>query len=60
MAVCGLICINLNNYTLKILDTHFSYNENLIKEKNKTNRYSTSYEKMENEKPYTRRENCYF
>ena len=35
MAVCGLLCINLN-YTLKILDTHFSYNEKLIKEKNKT------------------------
>ena len=60
MAVCGLLCINLN-YTLKILDTHFSYNEKLIKEKNKTvTDIHRVIKKMENEKPYTRRENCYF
>ena len=29
VAVCGLHCRNLNNDTLKILDTHFSYNEKL-------------------------------
>ena len=31
---CGLRCINLNNDTLKILGTHFSYNEKLKEEKN--------------------------
>ena len=34
MAVCGLRCIDLNNDTLKILGTHFSYNEKLKEEKN--------------------------
>ena len=29
VAVCGLPCIDLNNDTLKILGTHFSYNEQL-------------------------------
>ena len=29
VAVCGLRCIDLNNDTLKILGTHFSYNEKL-------------------------------
>ena len=33
MAVCGLRCINLNDDTLKILSTHFSYNEKLKEEK---------------------------
>ena len=32
-AVCGLRCIDLNYDTLKILGTHFSYNEKLKKEK---------------------------
>lgn len=27
VASCGLRCIDLNNDTLKILSTHFSYNE---------------------------------
>ena len=33
MAVCGLRCIDLNNDTLQILGTHFSYNEKLKEEK---------------------------
>ena len=33
-AVCGLRCIDLNNDILKILATHFSYNEKLEEEKN--------------------------
>ena len=33
MAVCGLSCIDVNNDTLKILGTHFSYNEKLKEEK---------------------------
>ena len=34
VAVCGLRCADLNNDTLKILGTHFSYNEKLKEEKN--------------------------
>ena len=34
MAVCGLHCKDLNNDALKILGTHFSYNERLKEEKN--------------------------
>ena len=34
MAVCGMRCIDLNVDTLKILGTHFSYNEKLKEEKN--------------------------
>ena len=34
VAVCGMRCIDLNVDTLKILGTHFSYNEKLKKEKN--------------------------
>ena len=33
MAVCGLCCINLSKDTLKILGTHFSYNEKLKQQK---------------------------
>ena len=33
VAVCGMRCIDLNNDTLKILGTRFSYNEKLIEEK---------------------------
>ena len=33
VVVCGLRCIDLNNDTLKILGTHFSYNEKLKEEK---------------------------
>ena len=42
MAVCALRCIDLNNDTLKILGTNFSYNEKLKEEKNvyKTETYS--------------------
>ena len=32
VAVCGLRCIDLNNNTLKILGTHFSYNKKLKEE----------------------------
>ena len=34
MTVCGMRCIDLNIDTLKILGTHFSYNEKLRVEKN--------------------------
>ena len=34
VAVCGIRCIDLNIDTLKILGTHFSYNEKLKEEKN--------------------------
>ena len=34
VAVCGMHCADRKNDTLKILDTHFSYNEKLIEEKN--------------------------
>ena len=33
VAFCGLRCVYLNNDTLKILGTHFSYNEKLKEEK---------------------------
>ena len=45
VAIYGLHCIDLNNDTLKILGTHFSYNEKLKEEKNSItdcNRYSIS------------------
>ena len=34
VAVCGMRCVDLKNDTLKILGTHFSYNEKLKEEKN--------------------------
>ena len=34
MAVCGMRCVDLKNDTLKILGTHFSYNEKLKEERN--------------------------
>ena len=33
MLVCGMRSIDLNNYTLKILGTHFSYNKKLKEDK---------------------------
>ena len=63
VAVCSMRCVDLNNDTLKILGTSFSYNEKLTEGKKllyNCNKYSTSIENMENEKSYTRRENCYF
>ena len=62
VAVCGMRCIDLNNDTLKILGTRFSYNEKLTEEKllHDCNRYSKNIKNIENEKPYTRRENYYF
>ena len=53
VVVCGMRCIDLNVDTLKILDTHFSYNEEL-KIKNHI------FENMENEKVYTKRKYYYF
>ena len=38
-AVCGLRCVDVNNDTLKILGTHFSFNEKLKGEKNFTRLY---------------------
>ena len=34
VAVYGIRCIDLNVHTLKILDTHLSYNEKLKEDKN--------------------------
>ena len=34
VAVCGMRCLDLKNDTLKILGTHFSYNEKLKEERN--------------------------
>ena len=34
VAVCGMRCVDLKNDTLKILGTHFSYNEKLKEERN--------------------------
>ena len=34
LAVCGMLCVDLKNDTLKILGTHFSYNEKLKEERN--------------------------
>ena len=34
VAVCGMRCVDLKNDTLKILGTHFSYNEKLRQERN--------------------------
>ena len=34
VAICGMRCIDLNNNAIKILGTHFSYNEKLKEEKN--------------------------
>ena len=36
VAVCGLCCVDLSNDTLKILDTHFSCNEQEFLWKNST------------------------
>ena len=33
MAACGFLCIDLNDDTLKILGTHFSYNKKLKDER---------------------------
>ena len=62
VAVCGMCCVDLKNDTLKILDTHFSYNEKLKEERNfyttvtNTQRVLKIW-KMRN---LTRRQNCYF
>ena len=60
VAAYGLHCIDLNNDALKILGTHFPNNEKLKEERKDLNRYPTGIENMKKEKPYTRRENCYF
>ena len=62
VVVCGMRCVDLND-KLKILGTHFSYNKKTERGKkllHNCNKYSTSTENMENEKSYTKRENCYF
>ena len=59
MAVCGTRFIDLNNGTLKMLGAHLSYNKELKEENNFFNAV-TDIQNIENEKPYTRRENCYF
>ena len=55
-------CVDLKSGTLKILGTHFSHNEKLKEEKILLNykEYSASTDNMENEKSYTRREDCNF
>ena len=53
VAVCGMRCIDLNIDTLKILGTHFSYNEKLKEEKNFYNietDIQRVFRNMENEK----------
>ena len=58
-----MCCVDLKNDTLETLGTNFSYNEKLKEERNfytTSNEYSTSTENMENDKSYSRRENCYF
>ena len=60
LKVCGMCCIDLNKYTLKILGAHFSYNKKTKRGKDflkNCKKYSTSIENMENKKPYTRRKN---
>ena len=60
---CGMCFVDLKTDTLKILGTHFSYNEKLKDEKkllHNYNKYSTSIKNMENEKSYTKRKNCHF
>ena len=63
VAVCGIRCTYLNNDMLKILGNYFSYKKKMERRKKPfqdCNRYSTSIENMENQKPSTRRKNCYF
>ena len=67
VTVCGVCCIHLNIHTLKILGNYFSYNKKLkekIEREEKflkhSNRYSTSFENMKNEKACTRKKNRYF
>ena len=62
VAICHMCCVDLSNNTFNTLGTHFSYNEKLKEE----NFYTTAIniqrvlKNMENEKSYTREENCYF
>ena len=62
VAVCGMRFVDLKNETLKILGTHFSYNEKLRGKQllHDYNKYSTSTGNMENEKFYSRKEDCHF
>ena len=62
IVVCGVRCLDLKNDTLKILGTHFSYNEKLKEERNFYTTVTNIQQvlkiwKMRN---LTRRENCYF
>ena len=62
VAVCGMHCIGLNNDTLKNIRYPFLLQWKLNEEKKiwDCERFWTSIENMENEKPYIRRENKYF
>ena len=62
VAVCGMRCIDLKKHTLKSLGSHFSYNEifKIEKKMSGCDRYSRSFEKVEYEKTYTRKENGNF
>ena len=40
VALCSVLCISLNEETIKILGIHFSYNKKLKKEKNFNNQIS--------------------
>lgn len=37
VALCDIKCVKLNKETVKILDDHFSYNQNLEQDKNFAN-----------------------
>ena len=57
VVICGMCCIDLNIDSLKILGTHFPYNEkseesNFLKH---CDRYSSIVETMEHEKAHTKR-----
>ena len=62
VAACYLRCIDLSNDTLKILGTHFSYNEKLKEEKTCYNTLTGIQRvlKIWKKRNLTLKENCYF
>ena len=62
VAACYLLCIDLSNDTLKILGTHFSYNEKLKEEKTCFITLTDIQRvlKIWKERNLTLKENCYF
>ena len=63
VAVCGMCCLDQRKWYFK--NIRYSLFLQWKTERGKkllhnSNKYSTSTEKMKNEKSYTRRENCYF